>query len=375
MGWPNRGRDTIFSVAAIVAVLAACLAKGHAMSQVEPTRPAGLAACFSAKTIQVGPDDNRTEYKYAVFEPKDLASEKNRKWPLLLFLHGSGECGDDGVRQTHVGLPRVIEKHRDTFPFITIMPQAHTQWFTGEDEAAVWVMLEQALRDYPVDLDRIYITGLSMGGFATWDFIEKRPDVFAAAIPVCGLGNVKFISNAKHLPIWAFHGAQDPNVPVSGSRDPIAALKNLGADPKYTEYPDGRHNIWDRAYNNMAIYDWLLEHKRQPPPTKIEYRMLQSVAQVWWLRLHAEADLKSPPVVSAIVQGGSINVQTVGVIEWYLASADAPIAPGSAINLYWNGIHVYKGKFPGVIRITPPRAILPASSARDHSSSQPSQSD
>lgn len=319
-----------------------------------------LAPCFEAKSIHAGAADGGADYKYAIFVPKGYRDDGDRKWPLILFLHGSGECGEDGVRQTTIGLPAEIVRRSATFPFITVMPQAHAKWFTGENEVAVWQMLEATVGAYRVDLDRIYITGLSMGGFATWDFIAKRPDIFAAAAPVCGMGNPAFVSNARHMPIWAFHGAKDPAVPVSGSRDAIEALRTLGAQPRYTEYSDGEHNVWDRAYSGNQLYDWFLQQKKPPPPTKIEYRMLQSVAHVWWLRLRADSTVKTAPMISAEIKDGTVNFLSNGVADWLLASSTEPLAPNTVIRIRWNDLPVYDGKFPGVIRVMPPQAILPS---------------
>ncbi|MCB9854981.1 MAG: prolyl oligopeptidase family serine peptidase [Phycisphaerales bacterium] len=358
MRWGIRPLVTIFSVALALGWLTDHSARLNAQSSA-PSTPV-LASCFEAKSIRVGAANDGAEYKYAVFVPNAYRPDGDKKWPLILFLHGSGECGDDGVRQTSVGLPRQIERRRDDFPFITVMPQAHTLWFTGEDEMAVWQMLEATAAAYRIDMDRIYITGLSMGGFATWDFISKRPDVFAAAAPICGVGNPAFVSNEKNLPIWAFHGAKDPNVPVSGSRDAIEALRTLGAQPKYTEYSDGEHNVWDLAYSGNQLYDWFLEHKRPPTPSKIEYRMQQSVAHVWWLRLRAESTAKTPPLISAEIKDGELNLLSQGVADWFLASSAEPIAPDSMIRIRWNNLPVYEGKFPGIIRVIPPQAILPS---------------
>lgn len=313
-----------------------------------------LASCFQSRSIHLGSDNKGPEYKYAVFEPKDYASNPDRAWPLILFLHGSGECGTDGVKQTTIGLPPEIQRRADEFPFITLMPQAHGRWFTGENELAVWQMLDATIQEYRIDPDRIYITGLSMGGFATWDFIQKRPDVFAAAVPICGVGDARFVLNAQHLPIWAFHGAKDAAVPVSGSRDPIAALRNLGASPEYTEYSDGEHNVWDRVYRGKRIYEWMLKQKRRPAPSRIEYRMLQPAARIWWLQLRAEAGVKTPPLVSAEVKGSVVTLLTHGIDAWVIASAGEPIVPNAPIKLTWNKQVVFEGKFPGVLRILPP---------------------
>lgn len=353
--WNGGLRCFLFSVTLSAPIIATRPALGATQSAAT-SRPA-LPSCMLAKSIQVGAD--KTEYKYAIFLPKAYDADPERKWPMLLFLHGSGECGDDGVKQTSIGLPLVIQQRCQSFPFICIMPQAHTKWFADEDEVAVWQMLEATVAEYRVDLDRISITGLSMGGFATWDFIAKRPDVFAAAIPICGVGDPRFVTNARNMPIWAFHGADDPLVPVSGSRDAIQALKDTGGDPKYTEYSDGRHDVWNRVYNSDDVFEWLLASKKRPPPQEIEYRMLQGAARAWWLQLRAETHLSAPPLIRARASRGNVEIQTEGVSEFFVASAGEPIPPAATITLRWNKIHVFEGRFPGVIRVIHPQAILP----------------
>ena len=212
--------------------------------------------------------------RYAIFVPPQYDQDPDHKWPVILFLHGSGECGRDGIKQTRVGLPKTIVRRPNRFPFITVMPQAHTLWFGGEDAAAVWAALAAVGQEYRIDADRIFITGLSMGGFAAWEFASVRPDVFAAVVPVCGLvTNKMLLPNMRHVPVWAFHGRLDQNVPVTGSQEAVAELRRIGANPKYTEYPNLKHNCWKRAYadGNMALWRWLLGQRRPPPPLAIDY--------------------------------------------------------------------------------------------------------
>ena len=114
----------------------------------------------------------------------------------------------------------------------------------------------------PVDLDRVYITGISMGGFATWEALIRHPENFAAAIPVCGGGDVSFADRIKHIPVWAFHGAEDPVVPVVCSRSMIENLTKAGGDPRYTEYPRVGHNSWDRAFDEPELLSWLFSKSR-----------------------------------------------------------------------------------------------------------------
>lgn len=311
-----------------------------------------LHPAFTPREIRM-PDESVC--KYAIFLPADYDQQADKTWPVILFLHGSGEVGRDGVMQTTVGLPNHIARQRRSFPFITIMPQAQTMWFREKDEAMVWAILEREMHELKADADRLYITGLSMGGYATWDLICKRPDLFAAAAPVCGVGTPGVISNARHLPIWAFHGVEDKAVPVAGTRQPIAALRLLGAQPKYTEYADGDHFIWDRAYGDKQLYTWLLSNKRPPPPAKIEYVMLSPMARVWWLTLVAppQAAEQLPRASAEVLTDGNVVLQTQGVGAWAIASNEPPLKTGDEIELTWNGQPAFKGKFPGIITYAP----------------------
>lgn len=319
---------------------------------------------FHAASLTLG--EHGPEYRYALFIPHRYEEEPEGKWPMILFLHGSGECGQDGIRQTTVGMPVHVARRHRTFPFIVLMPQAHDRWFDGADEQAVWKMLAHAMETYRVDPDRIYITGLSMGGFATWDLISKRPDVFAAAVPVCGAGDPRYVVNATKMPIWAFHGAQDAAVPVAGSREAVAALRRAGGEPDYTEYPDGDHFIWDQVYQGRRVYDWMLRHKRPEPPRRIEYRMVQPFARVWWLALQADLSPSEPPAIRAeIGDDGTVTVQTQGIGQWALASAGPPLPPGDEIALHWNGQEVFRGKFPGVLRANVSATTQPAENDGD----------
>lgn len=284
--------------------------------------------------------------KYVVFLPARYDEDQSHRWPVILFLHGSGECGVDGRRHLRVGLPRYIARRPRRFPFITVMPQAKTLWYRGEDAAAALASLGAVLQEYRTDPDRVYLTGLSMGGFATWEFAVTRPDTFAAIVPVCGVAPMGYISNIARLPVWAFHGAKDKRVPVSGSRDPIEALKQLGASPKYTEYPDQGHLCWDKAYATPELWRWLLLQRRSPAPRSIDYRLAGGSARVWWLGVAAEPDRKAPAEIHARVNDtGKVTVTSEGVPHWALLSEAPPLQPGQHVEILWNGETVFSGKF------------------------------
>jgi predicted peptidase len=195
--------------------------------------------------------------------PKDLKT--GGKVPLLLFLHGAGEKGDDNKKQlkhdpTKLAPKDVFEKN----PMIVVAPQCPAdQFWSGEPLESVIKLVKDLQKELPVDSDRIYITGLSMGGYGTWGALAMEPRLFAAAVPICGGGDPGAVKKFDKVPIWAFHNDGDPTVGVEGSRSMIAALKKAGAEPKYTEYPSPQHDAWTRTYKDPALWEWLLTQKRK----------------------------------------------------------------------------------------------------------------
>jgi predicted peptidase len=202
---------------------------------------------------------------YLLYLPRDY--ERKDAWPLLLFLHGAGERGSNIEKVKEHGPPKLVERGTE-FPFIIVSPQC------PEGEAWNWklkslsVLLDEVTTHYKVDPDRIYVTGLSMGGFGTWALAAYTPNRFAAIIPICGGGELSSIRRLKNLPIWAFHGAKDPIVPVERSQELMDALKVAHGNMKLTIYHDVGHDSWTATYDNPEIYKWLLEQKRSSHETK-----------------------------------------------------------------------------------------------------------
>jgi predicted peptidase len=219
---------------------------------------------------------------YRLLMPSNLSSDA--KYPLVVLFHGSGERGDDNEKQLVYGVERFARpESRSKYPCFVLAPQCPTHL---ENQAIMWTgsreemhrlrlapepatPLRTALEllfmiqgKYPVDLERVYITGISMGGFATWEALIRHPQNFAAAVPVCGGGDVSFADRIKHIPVWAFHGAEDPVVPVICSRLMVETLKQVGGNPLYTEYPGVGHNSWDRAYAEVGLLSWLFSKTR-----------------------------------------------------------------------------------------------------------------
>jgi predicted peptidase len=203
---------------------------------------------------------------------------KGQVYPLILFLHGAGERGNDNIAHLAFGLPLLArEDNMRPHPCFVVAPQcpaddkwADVEWgderndFPGHPTPALGAALElvESLADeLPVDRRRIYVTGLSMGGYGTWDAATRRPDLFAAAVPICGGGCEPQARRLAAMPVWAFHGALDSSVKPSRSRNMIAALRAAGGAPRYTEFPEATHDSWTPAYSNPELYDWLFEQR------------------------------------------------------------------------------------------------------------------
>ena len=195
---------------------------------------------------------------YLLYLPEGYA-EREEKWPLLLFLHGAGERGDDLTLVKQHGPAKLIAQGR-SFPFIVVTPQvpAGERW----KPHVLTSLLDEIVASHRVDEDRIYVTGLSMGGFGTWELIQSEHDRFAAAAPVCGGGAPYLICTVGRLPVWAFHGGDDNVVPLQRSEEMVEALAACGGDVQLPVYPDTGHDSWTPTYDDPAFYDWLLAHRR-----------------------------------------------------------------------------------------------------------------
>ncbi|MFT4847528.1 MAG: putative peptidase [Sediminicola sp.] len=199
------------------------------------------------------------------------------KYPLVIFLHGSGERGDDNEAQLKWGvLNFASDQNMKMHPSIIIAPQCpeNMSWgnFSSEDMSLqdspsepmklLIELINQAVLKMPVDINRIYITGLSMGGYGTFDIISRYPNLFAAAVPVCGGGDVSKASSISHIPIWIFHGALDGTVDPILSQDMVEALTKAGAHPGFTQYPEVGHFSWIAAYSDTMMMEWLYSQRK-----------------------------------------------------------------------------------------------------------------
>lgn len=194
---------------------------------------------------------------YLLYLPEDYAEKDD--WPLLLFLHGAGERGDDlDLVKTH-GPPKLIKQGKQ-FPFIVVSPQCPSnRWWQPFELTA---LLDDVIATHKVDQDRVYLSGLSMGGFGSWNLAAYTPGRFAAVAPICGGGERFWTRLLRNVPFWVFHGAKDPVVPLERSQAMVDSLKQKKGDVRFTVYPDAGHDSWTETYDNPEFYEWMLEQKR-----------------------------------------------------------------------------------------------------------------
>ena len=236
-----------------------------------------LTAQYEKKEFIKGTDTLRYRLLYPV------NYQAGKKYPLIMFLHGSGERGWDNKLQLDAGLGPYVRKHLADFPALVVFPQVEEngEWMGANVDMALAAM-EAATKEFNGDPQRAYLTGLSMGGYGTWETALKAPDRFAALVPICGAilmpggGRALYVtavanapdpyaalaSQLKHVPTWIFHGAKDDVVLPDDDRKTFAALKAVGADVQYTEFPDLNHLSWDATYNHEPLWKWLFaQHK------------------------------------------------------------------------------------------------------------------
>jgi predicted peptidase len=204
---------------------------------------------------------NGVERTYVVYVPENY--DPARRWPLVVFLHGMGERGHDGLIQSEVGIGTAIRRHSERFPCVVVMPQCPADKIWTEAFDHIDQAIAEAIDDYAIDRDRILLTGLSMGGYGTWSYGALHAETFAALMPVCGGGSVEDAPALATVPIWAFHGGVDSVVAPERSREMVSATKAAGGEVRYTEYPDVDHNSWDRAYGDAEATAWLLAQKKR----------------------------------------------------------------------------------------------------------------
>ncbi len=200
---------------------------------------------------------------YLVILPKGYGHESG-PWPVLLYLHRAGDRGTDLALVRRV--PAVQEAlHRPDYPFILLAPQETDpgqSWVNVPTRTVVMNLLDDVITRYHGDRTRVYVTGISMGGWGAWFLAKEHPERFAAIAPLCGFPDTKWAPALVHVPIWTFHGTNDNVAPITDTESMVAALQKLGGDPKFTPIVGGDHDIAKAVYTRDDLYKWFLEHKR-----------------------------------------------------------------------------------------------------------------
>ena len=200
------------------------------------------------------------EVNYLLYLPKDYGKEK-KDWPLMIFLHGAGERGSNLDKVKVHGPAKLVDQGKD-MPFIIVSPQCPPGMWWPNFIEKIMALIDETIETYDVDTSRIYLTGLSMGGYGTWSVACTYPEKFAAIAPICGGGKPFIAHNLTDVPVWAFHGAKDDVVPLSESQRMVDAVNEAGGNAKLTVYPDLAHNSWTKTYDNPQLYKWFLEHQK-----------------------------------------------------------------------------------------------------------------
>jgi poly(3-hydroxybutyrate) depolymerase len=233
---------------------------------------------FLNRSIQI----NGALHRYVVYLPETWS--RNERWPFILFLHGSGERGSEGMDETQIGLPQAIRLHPERWPFVVVMPQVpfnHHHWTDPDMMALAMAALDAELKEFHGDPERVYLTGISLGGYGTWEMARAYPHHFAALVPVCGgvfwsyqpdrwrdVNTLpgEYARAVGRTPTWIFHGSDDPIVNPRQSLLMFQALKAAGGDVRFWEYAGIKHNVWDRAYAEPQLPRWLLDQRLSSIP-------------------------------------------------------------------------------------------------------------
>jgi predicted peptidase len=202
----------------------------------------------------------KVSYRYLLYVPKAYSGDPAQRWPLLLFLHGSGERGADLAKVKVHGPPRQLDGRGD-FPFVVVSPQCPDDQRWQADALAA--LLDDVTKKLRIDRDRVYVTGLSMGGRGTWDLAMSYPERFAAIAPICGGALPDRACRLKGVPVRAFHGARDTVVPLAESEAVVKAVRDCGGTADLVVYPDAGHDSWTATYADPSLWEWLLSHRRR----------------------------------------------------------------------------------------------------------------
>lgn len=202
--------------------------------------------------------------RYQFMKPLDYDPQK--KYPLVLCLHHGGTHGTDNFSQLGADPAPFLSSNRDKYPAFFLMPQCPQGMGWLNIDAAIFSMIDSLENEFNIDEKRRYVLGISGGGYGSWHFITARPEMFAAAIPICGGGDVKLVGKIVDVPVWAFHGEEDNLVPVKLSREMVDGIRKAGGSPKYTEFPDAGHNIWNQVVATPGLMEWMFAQRRDSLP-------------------------------------------------------------------------------------------------------------
>jgi len=216
-----------------------------------------LARHYEARVFIKGKGDT---LRYQFMKPLDYDPQK--KYPLVLCLHHGGTHGTDNFSQLVADPAPFLSSNRDKYPAFYLMPQCPRGFGWQSIAGPIYEIIKELESEFKIDEKRRYVLGISGGGYGSWYFITAKPEMFAAAIPICGGGDPSLAAKIVNVPVWAFHGEDDNLVPVRLSREMIDGIKKAGGNPKYTEYPDAGHAIWDQVVATPGLMDWLFEQKR-----------------------------------------------------------------------------------------------------------------
>ena len=299
------------------------------------------------------------KFDYLLYLPPGYEESADKKWPMILFLHGSGERGHDVEAVKMNGIPRNLADGTN-LPFIVVSPQCPRDmgWNDSLMLDGLNSLLDQLIATYRVDEDRIYLTGMSMGGSGTWALGAAHPERFAALAPVCGYGNGEWASQLRRLPIWVFHGALDDVVKPTESSNMVDAIHKAGGDVKFTLYPDANHNSWTATYNNPELYDWFLSHTRQPKPEFVDLTGATATASSGEGRKAIDGDFGTrwesawtDPQWLQIDLGKPTSIKQV-VVHWENAYAKAYDLLASADGEAWTNVFT-QADGDGVVDVIP----------------------
>jgi dienelactone hydrolase len=261
-----------------------------------------------------------SDHRFVLFVPPGYRSD--RRWPLIVFLNGAGECGTDGWKQVSVGLGPAIMHDVDAWPFLVLFPQKPDVRSAWEDhDELVMAMLAKVRRERAVDDKQLFLTGLSQGGHGTWVLGARHHDLWAAIAPVCGYGSPAEIGKPlRAMPIWCFHGEDDKSVPVRQSKDLVAAVNDAGGFAELSLYPRTGHNAWDHAYRDEPLAAWLLAAARDR--TEAAYTAGPELLTSASIEVQNEWDSDGGPAFRGTITA-TLTLERDG-LSWRVATAYAP---------------------------------------------------